>query len=353
VGAGAWCVLVALFSAQAFSAGDRQGGPLGWRSTLFEEAVGWGVWLALTPAIVRLCQRFPVRTTAAPRQVLVHVAAAFALATLQSLAVAVVCALYYYRPSVLATSDIFRDRLHTVLAVNMLVYLVIAASVHAVSLAREAARREVLAATLEARAARGELAALYAQLQPHFLFNTFNSITELVHAEPERASRMIRTLSELLRHTLTPAGDLAVPLRDELAFTRRYVELQQMRFRRLEFCTRVEGPALDARVPRLLLQPLVENAIRYTVGLRGHGRVEVIAACVRDRLRVSVADDGPGFGATDGHAGAGAGLAITRARLDRLYAGRYALELGSAPAGGAVVVLDLPLVGGAPSPVGQ
>jgi len=352
VGAGVWCVLVALFSAQAYSARHRQGGPLGWRSTLFEEAVGWGIWLALTPAVVRLSQRFPVRTAAAFGQALVHVAAAFVLATLQSLAVALVCAWYYYGPSAAATSDIFRDRLHTVLAINMLVYLVIAASVHAVSLAREAAQREVLAATLEARAARGELAALYAQLQPHFLFNAFNSITELVHADPDRASRMIRTLSELLRHTLSPGDDLATPLRDELTFTRRYVELQQMRFRHLEFHTRVEGPALDVRVPRLLLQPLVENAVRFTVGLRGRGRLEVTATCVGERLRLRVADDGPGFGAADGHSGAGAGLAITRARLDRLYGERYALAFGSAPGGGAVVVLDLPVVGGAPPSAG-
>jgi LytS/YehU family sensor histidine kinase len=179
------------------------------------------------------------------------------------------------------------------------------------------------------------------QLQPHFLFNTLHSISALMHRDVEAADRMLTRLSDLLRLTLESASTPEVPLSRELDFLDAYLEIQQTRFEeRLEVVRDIDPLALDALVPNLLLQPLVENAIRHGVANRTTGgRVEISARRENGRLTLSVRDDGPGLSP---NAGQGVGLSNTRARLEHLYGEAQSLALANDPAGGVRVTVVAP-----------
>jgi two-component system, LytTR family, sensor kinase len=346
-----WIALFAIaavtFAAQEYVARQWRGGPKTFGPVLLAHAIGWSAWGVLTPlCIVPLCNRFPIgRRSALASDSAVHVFAMALLAALQTGIVAFTTATIYYGPSALATRDIFFDRAFTAFALNALVYVVIVAVIRGRAMASEARQREVEAATLEARAARAELIALYGQLQPHFLFNALNGIAELTHSDPARAGHMIRSLGELLRGSIAGAGTLATTLRSEVEFVRRYVELQQMRFAMFEFSLSVDPAVLNAVVPPLLLQPLVENAIRHTVGRSGAGHASLEIGRHDDRLEITVRDDGPGFGTSDA-TGSGIGLSTTRGRLDRIFGDRYRMMLSAPGVPGAVVSIDIPYITG-------
>lgn len=206
--------------------------------------------------------------------------------------------------------------------------------------------RERRAAELEGQLARARLETLRMQLNPHFLFNTLNTIAAMVHAHPPIAERMVTRLSELLRASLDHPDTHEVPLRDELELLRRYLDIEQVRFSdRLSVVLEADVAVEEALVPSLLLQPLVENAIRHGVELADSpGRIEVRAGRFGSRLRLSVRDNGPGpsADATPTRRG-GIGLRNTRARLAHLYPGEHWFELRRADGGGAEVEVVLPL----------
>jgi signal transduction histidine kinase len=208
--------------------------------------------------------------------------------------------------------------------------------------------RELRASQLESRLAQAQLEVLRMQLQPHFLFNTLHTISAFMQeGEIEDADRMISRLSDLLRLALESGGVQEVPLRQEMDFLGRYLEIQQIRFQdQLRVRLSVPDELLDARVPSLILQPLVENAIKHGVTPRAEGG-EVSVEIARDdgRLRVSVCDDGPGIDADVARAsrGNGVGLANTRARLEQLYGDDHRFVVGNNPSGGAMVELVIPL----------
>lgn len=208
---------------------------------------------------------------------------------------------------------------------------------------REAARLALQASELETRLARAQLDSLKMQLQPHFLFNTLHSVSALIHEDDEAADLMIARLSDFLRLVIEHAGAQEVALVQEIDFLQRYLEIQQVRFQnRLRVAIDVEPEALDAMVPNLVLQPLVENAIRHAVEPRvAGGRVEVKGARVGDALRLTVRDDGPGLrpGALPS---AGVGISNTGARLEHLYGERQTLEIANHPEGGVLVTVTFP-----------
>jgi two-component system, LytTR family, sensor kinase len=211
----------------------------------------------------------------------------------------------------------------------------------------EATRLEAHAAELHAQLAEARLAALRTQLDPHFLFNTLHAISTLVERDPRGVRRMIARLSELLRSSLEEGPEQEVPLEKELAFLDRYLEIMQIRFQgRLEVDMQVDGAVMDAFVPTLILQPLVENAVKHGVSkVAGTGRIEIRG--FRDeevRLVLQVRDNGPGLG--DGQTSPreeGVGLANTRARLEQLYGPDQSLTLQAAADGvGLVAEVRLP-----------
>lgn len=228
---------------------------------------------------------------------------------------------------------------------NLLVYAMVAGLYHAWRATR-----------LETQLVQARLDALVGQLQPHFLFNTLHTISAFVLEDPKQANRMITRLSELLRQSFNRERGPLVTLEEELELLDHYVAIQEARFGdRLRVTFRVDPRAAAAVVPTLLLQPLVENAIRYGVAPNGGvAEVEIAATREGDRLHLEVRDNGPGFSSdnrVDGNGGSGGlgglgglGIANTRARLQELYGPSHRFDLTNAPppAAGALATIEIP-----------
>jgi two-component system, LytTR family, sensor kinase len=216
-----------------------------------------------------------------------------------------------------------------------------------IRLEAHAAQVEAHAAQLQAQLARARLTMLRSQLNPHFLFNALNAVSALMEEDHERAQRMIARLSELLRFALEDREEEEIPLREELRLTRHYLEILEIRFAgRLQTSVEADPAVKDVRVPNLILQPLVENAMKHGVGKAGgRGRIEVYAHGSGDRVVLSVRDTGASGVAELGskHAGTGVGLPNTRARLRELYGEEQSLTLTATPEGGMLAQVILPL----------
>jgi LytS/YehU family sensor histidine kinase len=234
----------------------------------------------------------------------------------------------------------------TVYLRGMLYYLLMVAIIHALTYYQRYEEQAVAASQLEAQLAQARLHLLKMQLHPHFLFNTLNSISALLHEDVELADMMIERLGDFLRLTLENSAVQEVTLREELEFVNCYLSIEQIRLQdRLTSLVEVEPEALDARVPTLILQPVVENAIRHAIAPRlAPGRIEIRARRQGAALVLTVRDDGPGIAPPSRQAnGKGMGLSITRARLERLYGAGHRFELADAPEGGLLVTFEIPL----------
>ncbi len=295
----------------------------------------WYIWAALTPAVVWLARRIPLSGHRWLRGLAVHIPASLAFGILKIVVEG------QTRQQLLGIPGQMNpmDKIH----LAFLTYWAIVGVSHAFDYYRKYREREVAAAQLETQLAQAQLQALQAQLQPHFLFNTLHAISTLMHRDVDAAERMISLLGDLLRLTLEHAGRQEVPLRQELDFAGRYLEIQRIRFPdRLTVETGVASEALDALVPHLLLQPLVENAVRHGIAPRAQpGAVRITARADAGLLRLEVRDDGPGF--TPGLQPEGLGLKNTRARLQRLYGTDHFFDLEAAPQRGVCVRMAIPL----------
>jgi len=200
---------------------------------------------------------------------------------------------------------------------------------------------------LEHQASSAQLAMLRYQLNPHFLFNTLNSISALQMTDVEAANRMTARLGDFLRLTLDNVGTQEVTLRQEMEFLRSYLEIERIRFQD-RLVTRVDVPhqALDAKVPNLILQPIVENAIRHGIAPRSTpGLIEIGVEQQNGTLRIQVRDNGPGLSehrTAENLFQRGLGLANTETRLERLYGADHLFDFRNNPAGGLVVTLEIP-----------
>lgn len=196
-------------------------------------------------------------------------------------------------------------------------------------------------ALLQARLAEAQLAVLRTQLNPHFLFNTLHAISSLVERDPRGVRRMIARLSELLRHTLEQTSEQEISLDRELELLRRYLDIMEVRFQgRLDVTTDIDDDVRNTLVPNLMLQPLVENALKHGVNaIEGPGRIEISAKRSGDDVVLRVRDNGPGPATPSGD---GLGLRNTTARLTQLYGERQRFSLRAAPGGGTVAEVVLP-----------
>lgn len=309
----------------------------------------WILWAALAPLVFRLTRRFPLERKGWLRNGAIHALACVALTVAHRFVYLPICWFLYVdayqrKQSLLALydADLFFN-----LPVGFMSY----GTFLLVSNVREYYERyqagELRASQLEAQLAQAQLQALKMQLQPHFLFNTLNSISALQLTDVEAANRMTARLGDFLRLTLDNAGTQQVPLRQEMEFLRGYLEIESIRFQeRLQVTLDIEPEALDVQVPNLILQPIVENAIKYAVVLRAAaGHIQIRAQRQNGVLRLQVQDDGPGLQlprnsnkATRG----GVGLTNTQARLQQLYGNAHRFELSNAPAGGLLVSLEIP-----------
>ncbi len=304
------------------------------------------LWALVTPAILSLARRFPIERARWKKPLLIHLAASAILSALQLFLAGAFLHLLAGAtanrtdsfPTALA--QFFRLNFHA----NILTYWALVGLAWGADTYAKFRDRELAASRLETQLAQAELGALKMQLQPHFLFNTLNAIAALLKSNPDAAEGMIVQLSDFLRLTLKNTGRPDVSLREELEFLERYLAIEKTRFAdRLSTRFRIRSEVLDARVPNLLLQPLVENAIRHGIARdRRAGRLEVSATHEHGRLLLRVTDDGPG--APPGRVTEGIGLSNTRDRLRHLFGDAYSLEYGNAPGGGFRVSVALPFV---------
>jgi len=233
----------------------------------------------------------------------------------------------------------------TVFPLGVLVYWVILGIAVALDLYRRYGQEQQKASRLQAQLLEAQLDALKMQLQPHFLFNTLHSLSDLVLEDAREATRMIARLGDFLRLTLDSSGSQMVRLETELEFLRCYLEIERVRFQdRLTVHFEVEHGVEPILVPNLILQPLVENAIRHGIsGRLGPGRLDIEARRVDHHVEIQIRDDGPGLGASNGADRQGVGLSNVRERLECLYGDRGTLTLQNAPGGGLVATVLLPL----------
>ena len=312
----------------------------------------WYSWALLVPVVLWMARRFRFERHTWRRATLFHImgvvgctAAHVALATS---ARAVVINTLTER-SFSWGADwwmYFRDRFFLNFDWEMMTYWALVAFVHALDYQRESQEREIAGAQLQTQLAEAQLEALQRQLHPHFLFNTLNTISALMHRDVHAADEMLVQLSDLLRLTLDRVGTQQVPLNDEVDFLRKYLEIEQTRFGdRLQVNIDVEPEVLDAPVPNLILQPLVENALRHGIGPKvGVGRVDVQARQVGGDLMLTVRDNGVGLSPDKLNAfHSGVGLSNTRSRLENLYGSRHRFEFQTPAGGGLLVMIVVPL----------
>jgi sensor histidine kinase YesM len=249
----------------------------------------------------------------------------------------------------------FSYQLFANLPLKVSIYWLILIAINALDYYHSFRVAEVKASELRAQLAQAQLRALKMQLHPHFLFNTLNSISALLHRDAEAADQMVARLGDFLRLTLENSGDQEVTLEQEIAFLRCYLEIETIRHDRLSVETDIEPQTLAAFVPNLILQPLVENAIRHGISRQSApGRLAIRAAHRHGRLRLQVEDNGPGptlVGEADAPApgdllarsrAGGVGLANTRARLEHLYGAGGHLTLARATPRGMIVTIEIP-----------
>jgi two-component system, LytTR family, sensor kinase len=335
----AWCgwTALALFLAISASLTYRSTGrPANWYLSITRSLSEWWLWALLTPVVVWLARRFPLDRRWPWRNAAIHLAAGTSLAVVKTAA---------ERAAYASLTGIWTYWLLSTFALQFVVYVAIVAAAHGVGYYRRSREHE----QLEARLAQTRLQLLSMQLQPHFLFNTLNTIAELVHDDPDRADYMIAGLSDLLRRALDLGATQEIPLATELDLLARYLGIQRARFGdRLQVNTTIDDDARDAVVPVLLLQPLVENAIRHGLAMRlASGKIDIHVRRAGPKLLISVVDDGPGAAKEAAVQKERLGLGNTRARLEALYGPDHRLELTNAVDRGARVSLEIPYRAGA------
>ena len=353
-----WAVAALAFTGQLYFTSYFSERPMTWARAASSQFVYPFLWALATPLVLWLAGRFPVDQSRWRRHVPVHLACALALTVVINGSFYVI----YYNIAERGGPHPYRhsDTLRTIIfnsSETVGIYGLILLASHAFNYYRRYREGELKASQLQAQLAQAQLQALKMQLHPHFLFNTLHSISALLYKDTGAADKMIARLGDFLRLTLENSGTQEVTLRQELEFLKCYLAIERIRFNdRLTTRLDVDARALEVHVPNLILQPIVENAIRHGIAPRAApGRIEISAKRNNGSLRISVTDNGPGLsakassprptssgGAVKTQTG-GLGLANTRARLAQLYGDEHRFELADAPEGGLVVTLEIPV----------
>lgn len=353
--AAAWLAVATVFAAHEYGAARADGRLVPVALVAYWSASEWLVWACLTPLIFGLVARARVApgdyVRLLSRLALVGLGCSFAQIVLQATLDGVATRLAsdiasirqwlsgYRAPGPAYLSYLVPRKI----GFGYLVYWAVVAVGFMLRYHRLAVQQAAAAASLERELADARLAAVRQQLHPHFLFNSLNGISELIHAQPDRAERMVAYLSDLLRRAIRSDTETRVTLGSELGFVRRYVALQRARYgSRLQVTLDVPRDVRRCLVPAQVLQPLVENAIVHGgPGAGHHGTIRIAGRLTRGRLQVAIRDHGPGVA---GSWRAGTGLASSRARLEAACEGDFALGLADHPDGGAVSTIEMPCV---------
>ena len=334
-----WTLLGLAFASQFYFSSARFGNPVSVGWAVAHSLADWYVFAALSLPAIWLARQFTIESPHRARSAFVHVISSVAFSLVYMILRGAIAT--WQSPNA-SFRESFSFLLFKTWHLNLAVYWVIVAVSHAFNYARKFRERELRAAELEKRLTEARLQALQMQLNPHFLFNTLHAISSLMHKDVEAADRMLVQLGDLLRHALESTDTQEVTLREELDFLSRYAQIEQTRFGdRLKIEMNIATETLDALVPNLVLQPLLENAIRH--GIEPHarsGRIEVTAERHGDSLKLEVRDNGGGL--VNGKVAEGVGLSNTRTRLQQLYSEHQSFQLANVANGGVAVRVTLP-----------
>ena len=339
-----WTLVGLAFGTQLYLTYLKLGNPVSWRFALGRALGDWYVVAALSVPALWLARRFRIEGEPWHWRVVLHVAGSglFSLGWML-LRAALEAVQAHQAPAPMNFLWSLQHALVERFFFNVLIYWAIVSVSHAFHFYRRSTERELRTVELEKSLADARWQALQMQLNPHFLFNTLHAIGALMRKDVDAAERMLVRLSDLLRAVLDRAGTQEVPLRREVAFLRSYLEIEQTRFGdRLQVRLELPENTLDALVPNLLLQPLVENSIKHGLSPRARaGWVEIGARREGARLRLWVRDNGagrPGLGPLHD----GVGLGNTRARLFQLYPGAHQFEAAALEPEGFLATVEIP-----------
>jgi len=330
-----WLLVGLVFASQLHLFASRTGGHMGWRDAFLWEVPRWGLWALFAPLVIGIAHKYPLRRRNAGRIVALHVLCG----SIVSLIHLVLFVLIFHglRLSIAergSLSDTLQFAFPLDFHVGVAVYFLII-------LLKQYGESEQRVARLQAELTQAQLQALKMQLHPHFLFNTLNSISSYLRIDVEIADEMIGRLGDFLRLTLQNPGKQEIVLEKELEFLKLYLGIEQLRFQdrlRLEF--EIDPDALSVLVPNLILQPLVENAVRHGVAAQpGVGEIRITANRVESELRIQIQDNGAGFSQQITE---GIGISTTRDRLRQMYGAEGRLTFANQSGGGAVVNLTIP-----------
>ncbi|HEX6280337.1 MAG TPA: histidine kinase, partial [Pyrinomonadaceae bacterium] len=317
-----------------------------WRILSWQLVSGYA-WFAVSPAIFWLSKRYPFEDGKWKTSVPIHVASSIVVSlTVLAIDTYILPKLgYLARFQLTSFWETYKILFFVNFHFSIAIYWGVVAIHQAILYYRKYRERELKTSQLEARLAQSRLQVLKMQLHPHFLFNTLNAISELVHRDPDRADRMLTDLSDLLRMSFENLEVQEIPLKQELEFLRKYLEIEETRFHdRLRVRMEIAPDTLDASVPNMILQPLVENAIKHGISPKAEGgHINVGAVRNNGTLELTISDDGIGIGGESIKAiGEGVGLSNTRRRLKHLYGDSHRFELKPEGESGVSVRLDIP-----------
>ncbi|MBV9211319.1 MAG: histidine kinase [Acidobacteria bacterium] len=343
-----WTLIGFIFTSLMYLASLRSSEPMKWSEGAFIQFVYCYLWALATPLVIWLSRRFHIEKQNWKRNLLIHIGCSLLIGLCISILGQTLNYFHFSYP--LGYPYKFFNALRNFFnngSEEFATYGLILLIIHAFDFYSRYREGELKASQLESMLAQAQLQSLKMQLHPHFLFNTLHSISALLHTDVEAARRMIVRLGDFLRLTLENAGAQEVSLEQEMEFLKGYLEIESIRFQdRLTVRLEVEPQALDVRVPNLILQPIVENAIRHGIAPRSSpGLIEINARRENGVLRIEVRDNGPGLPVNHSSIKlfkGGLGLANTRARLDQLYGAQHRFELENNPAGGLTVTLEVP-----------
>jgi hypothetical protein len=312
------------------------------------QVASWIAWLLLSPAVVVVARRFPLDDGSPFGWLGRHLVAGLAIsaATLAVAALLRVSASTLMQiPNEIGAEFAPGPALVSRVATGLLVYALITVGYQAAAARRTAREREAVATRLRADLAEARLAIVEGQLHPHFLFNALNSIAALVREDAHQAETMLEQLSDLLRATLRTNPMREVLLDEALRLAEQYLAIEQVRFQdRLRASFEATAAARKGRIPQLILQPIVENAVRHGIApLESGGTVRVVATVENETLRIIVDDDGIGFGKSPANrAGTGLGIRSVRSLLSHLYGASQRCDVTPRVPSGTTVTIEVP-----------
>jgi two-component system, LytTR family, sensor kinase len=347
VSVGLWTLFGLFLGSQTYLAYRRSDMPFSWHRIFALELAYAYVWAALTPLVLFLAKRYPIVRERWLRNLLVHLLASVVIGFGTRVLHDLLFIQFISDPKRTFWLAKLLLNVYLIFDYGAMIYWLIVLVSFVFDYYRRYRGGEIRATRLEAQLAHAQLHALKMQLQPHFLFNTLHSISALVYKDAEAADKMIARLGDFLRLTLENGGSQEVSLQQELEFLKCYLEIERIRFRdRLTVRFRIEPQTLDARLPNLILQPIVENAIKHGIAPHtGPGQIEIEASRLNGLLHVQVTDNGPGLADNGDHGKIlkeGVGLANTQARLQQLYGNDHRLDLANTTRGGLSVILEIP-----------